>query len=212
MSKIAISNKVVGVTRSGHQRLNKYTDEELAAFVERCQDQPALWHVMFRHTSLAGARQKKYTIDHDTRFSVLPLEYRPIEPPPGLVDTAAFNVGGYVVAKYSRVKFRTRTKTEYFLDCSDLGDVQMVKLLDAITNGTVFKIPDSAMSIGIGPLNDDPAEVFDPPALDVGSTDAGEETADQKADQDYAEQQHEAAETSRLGSDAQLEGDDDEIF
>lgn len=210
MSKIAISNKVVGVTRSGHQRLNKYTDEELAAFVERCQDQPALWHVMFRHTSLAGARQKKYTIDHDPRFSVLPLEYRPIEPPPGLVDTAAYNVGGYVVAKYSRVKFRTRTKTEYFLDCADLKDEQMVKLLDAITNGTVFKIPDSAMSIGIGPLNDDPAEVFDPPALDVGSADE-KETADQKADRDYAEQQYEATETA-LGSDARLEGEDDEVF
>lgn len=200
MSKIAISNKVVGVTRSGHQRLNRYTDEELAAFVERCQDQPKLWHVMFRHTSLAGARQKKYTIDHDDRFRGLPLEYRPIETPPGLVDTAAYNVGGYVVAKYAPSRRRPRTKTAYYLDCSDLGDEQMVKLLDAITNGAVFKIPDAAMSIGIGPVEEDPSEVFDPSSV---------------SDVTPAEQQSGEDEIAQpaTGSDAQLEGEDDgEIF
>lgn len=202
MTNIAISNKVVGVTLSGHQRLNRYTDEELVNFVERCKEQSGHWHVMFRHTGIAGARQKVFRVQHDPRFKKLPLEYKAIRTPVGLIDTAAHHVGGYVVAKYSKNKAKLETRTEYFLDLSALSEAKTIELLDAITSGTVFRIPPKAYSIGIGHVDEpDPeAEVFEP------QPDAGfvsDETVE-----DVVEPIAEIAPPA-TGSDAQLEGDDD---
>lgn len=203
MTNIAISSKVVGVTLSGHQRLNRYTDEELAAFVERCQEQPRHWHVMFRHAGIQGARQKVFRVNHDPRFSKLPLDYRAIRTPQGLIDTAAHHVGGYVVARYSKNKAKLGTRTEYFVDCSALTEPQMITLLDAITNGTVFKVPQNALTIGIGHIEEeelDDADVY-------GETSDPDSVSDETPALELPEEDENVPPAT--GSDAHLEGEDD---
>lgn len=150
MTNIVISNKVIGVTMSGHQRLNKYTDEQLATFVERCAAEPRHWHVMFRHRGIQGARQKVFRVNHTPRFANLPLDYKAIRTPNGLVDTAAYDVGGYVVARYSKNKKRLQTRVENFLDLSALSEAKLIELLGAIESAGVFKVPESALSTTIG--------------------------------------------------------------
>lgn len=151
MRPIRINGKAVGVSiNSAYKHLNSYTDEQVEQFIERCRDDPRDWHVAFRHKSLNAARQKVHRLKHDLRWSGLPLKYRAIRPPSGILDTTLKDVGGYVVAQYVPLRDRAPMEMRHYVDVGALSPRKLDELLVAIETSGVFQVPPECYSNGIG--------------------------------------------------------------